>query len=202
MENVINQTEAQNLTKLAAFFSDQAYKTIKDGEVINYNDEKCIKIAGSHGNASGFDGDIYLNTVTNKIIVTFRGTEFGFDDEGYRDVLKTDITEFGFAEKPKQYDNAVELVEQAIKYLNNGYYYCEGLDETYYFSSDPSNLMIVGHSLGGGLAQLVGAQEEYKNYHVETFNAVGAKEILERHPDLFNEAANHYNIVNHVISSL
>ncbi len=35
-------------------------------------------------------------------------------------------------------------------------------------------MIITGHSLGGGLAELIGGQEEFKEISVETFNSIGA----------------------------
>lgn len=93
MENVVNQND--DIKRMAAFFAEQAYSEPIINTYTLYNDETYVRIASSHGNESGFDGDVYLNTVTHKIIVTFRGTEFGLNEEGYKDALKADIVEFG-----------------------------------------------------------------------------------------------------------
>lgn len=198
MENVTDTNE--EIKRMAAFFAQQAYNEPILGHYVEYNNQEYIRIVSSHNNNSGFDGDVYLNTNTKQIIVTFRGTEFGISEQGYLDAIKADVMDFGSGSVPAQYYDAKVLLNEAITILNNGEYYSSATGETYTFSSNPSNLMIVGHSLGGGLAQLVGAQEEYKNYRVETFNAVGAKEIIERNPGVFNEATDHSNITNHVIT--
>ena len=81
--------------------------------------------------------------------------------------------------KPEQYKDAENVLKEAIDILNDGYWENTITGERYTFSSDPSNLIITGHSLGGGLAQLIGAQDAYKQYEVHTFNAIGVAQMVD-----------------------
>lgn len=70
MENVTDTNE--EIKRMAAFFAQQAYNEPILGHYVEYNNQEYIRIVSSHNNNSGFDGDVYLNTNTKQIIVTFR----------------------------------------------------------------------------------------------------------------------------------
>lgn len=206
---VLENSETQNyddeqIKYLAAFFADKSYQSL-EGATLTYLQDEWIVIKEQHNNdettPSGFDGAVYLNPKTGQFVVTFRGTEFTADERGYRDAIKNDVLGFGYNKEPKQYEDAENLLKEAIGILNDGYWENTTTGERYTFSSDPSNLIITGHSLGGGLAQLIGAQEEYKQYQVHTFNAIGVAQMVDNlSKDGFNFSGDYSNITNHVIS--
>lgn len=119
-----------------------------DGE--NYNDE------------CGFQGGIYYNETTGDYVVVCRGTEFDFSsEERYRDFVKTDVCGFGQDEIPDDFKETKKLLDNLLK---NGV--------------AKSQIHIVGHSLGGGVAQMLGAMDDYKDIDVTTYNAVGVEHLL------------------------
>ena len=155
---VLENSETQNyddeqIKYLAAFFADKSYQSL-EGATLTYLQDEWIVIKEQHNNdgtnSSGFDGSVYLNKTNGQLVVAFRGTEFTADERGYRDAIKNDVLGFGYNKQPKQYEDAENLLKEAIKILNDGYWDNTLTGERYTFSSAPSNLIITGHSLGGG----------------------------------------------------
>lgn len=200
------QSKEDEINSLAAFFADEVYRSYQIQYIsVQYNNEEWIIIHELHKNdpkESGFDGAVYLNTKTGQLVVAFRGTEFTADERGWRDAIKNDVLGFGYNKEPEQYKDAENVLKEAIKILNRGEWINTITGERYTFSSDPSNLIITGHSLGGGLAQLIGAQDAYKQYQVHTFNAIGVAQMVDNldNKGEFKFSHNYSNIHNHVIS--
>lgn len=183
---VLENSETQNyndeqIKYLAAFFADKSYQSL-EGATLTYLQDEWIVIKEQHNNdgttPSGFDGAVYLNPNTGQFVVAFRGTEFTADERGYRDAIKNDVLGFGYNKEPEQYEDAKNLLDWAINQLNQGEWENTITGERYTFSSAPSNLIITGHSLGGGIAQLLGSLEDYKDIDVTTYNPVGVKHLL------------------------
>jgi len=108
------------------------------------------------GSAScGFQGVILENE--SEVICAFKGSKFGVT--GYQDWVVNDGA-IALGMMPKQAHSAAEMVEVAERYI------CGARGNR----SKP--LSIVGHSLGGGLAQLVGY---IRGTPFVTFNAPGMK---------------------------
>lgn len=123
----IENSEKQNYNEeqikwLAAFFADRCYHSPANEHSEIYNNEEWIVVKELHKNKigeSGFDGSIYFNTTTHKFIVAFRGTEFGLDNEAYRDFIRADVLEFGYNRQPRQYTDAKSLLDDAITHLQS-----------------------------------------------------------------------------------
>lgn len=113
--------------------------------------------------STGFQGGIYYNETTGDYVVVCRGTEFkSGNEEFYKDFVQTDVLEFGKDIVPSAFDATEELLLKAIDMANK----------------DHSKVHIVGHSLGGGIAQLLGSLEDYKDIDVTTYNPVGVEHLL------------------------
>lgn len=145
--------------------------------------------------ATGFQGGIYYNETTGDYVVVCRGTEFDGGEEQFKDFVKTDICGFGQDHIPDDFHGTEDLLDRAIE-LAGG---------------DHTKIHIVGHSLGGGVAQMLGAMDAYKDIDVTTYNAVGIEHLLGdlegadiEIQDNAKEAANIINYVtcNDVVSTI
>lgn len=117
----------------------------------------------SMNEATGFQGGIYYNETTGDYVVVCRGTEFkSGNEEFYKDFVQTDVLEFGKDIVPSAFYDTEELLIRAIDSAGG----------------DHSKVHIVGHSLGGGIAQLLGSLEDYKDIDVTTYNPVGVEHLL------------------------
>lgn len=135
--------------------------------------------------ATGFQGGIYYNETTGDYVVVCRGTEFDGGEEQFKDFVKTDICGFGQDEIPEDFKETKKLLDNLLK---NGV--------------AKSQIHIVGHSLGGGVAQMLGTMDDYKDIDVTTYNAVGVEHLLNDMQSagyvLQNNAKNATNINNYV----
>ncbi len=112
--------------------------------------------------ATGFQGGIYYNETTGDYVVVCRGTEFDGGEEQFKDFVKTDICEFGQGNIPDDFYGTKDLLDRAIELAGDVH----------------AKVHIVGHSLGGGVAQMLGAMDAYKDIDVTTYNAVGIEHLL------------------------
>ncbi len=102
---------------------------------------------------TGFGASAYLCKSTNEIIIAYRGTKPNSIGDLQNDLnLATSFT-------PSQY----EFAKTYLKGIQNQ------------LSSEEHKIFITGHSLGGGLAQLIGA---YAHLPTVTFNGVGMDQLL------------------------
>ncbi|MDE2154857.1 MAG: hypothetical protein KGJ32_03035, partial [Xanthomonadaceae bacterium] len=141
-----------------AFLSQVVYKDLEEGKDATRTSLFIVKEV--YSDPSGFYGAIFQDTVTNELVVAFRGTEL--PDDTVRDAIETDEQMFVDGVN-QQLDGARRLMEKAIELSATG-----GIEGG---APNPVQLSVTGHSLGGSLAQVM--SYDY-NLYGETFNAYGA----------------------------
>lgn len=125
---------------------------------------------------TGFAAIAYRNPSTNEVVIAYRGT----NSTELVDWTKNNLN-IGMGEVPVQYTEASHFYNLvAEKY---------GKD----------NITVIGHSLGGALAQLIGA--EY-NVNTITFNAPGVLHLLKNiNPNLSLNKSDYTNITNYNLAN-
>ncbi len=123
-----------------------------------------IFVPPSQNDPTGFQGVAYRNLLTNEIVVAFRGTEIGESGDRIADL------QIGLARIPDQYASA------------RTFFYDNVLAQA---DADPSmeggnySVSLTGHSLGGGIAQLLGAET---GLPTTTYNAPGVADVWVNQP--------------------
>ncbi len=135
----------------------------------------------TEGASTGFQGVAYRNTQTNEIVVAFRGTELTQGGD-----LQSDL-QIGLGNVPAQYADAQAFYTRVLGEAN------AKIDGTY-------TVALTGTSLGGGLAQLLGAQT---GLTTATFNAPGMMDIWVNqfggNPNGFYDNINNYNTLGDIV---
>lgn len=111
------------------------------------------RIATSPVNDSGYQGAAFQRIGTNEIVLANRGTEPTQSTDLLADLQMV------LRQVPDQYHDAQNFLQQVMD-ANNG-----------------ANISITGHSLGGALSQLLGANTGLETV---TFNPYGAKQLAEQ----------------------
>ncbi|MBT7088676.1 hypothetical protein HN928_06920, partial [bacterium] len=124
--------------------------------------------------ANGYNGAALYNAATGQVIVAHRGTEAGKDhwDVATDGLLATKIN-LQEASAKKFY----ALLEKKLT-IDSGY-------------TNASIALNVGHSLGGGLAQLMTAENEGTSGYAITFNAAGAAQFETTNSASFTNITNY-----------
>lgn len=182
---------SNDLENIAAKLSDFAYynfSKIKNNEII-FSDIKLkdwrffqIENIDSIIKESVF---CVVNQLENSIFVVFKGSEpCIFDIEKFlKDWFVSDLKML-FGDLPLNFMDFYKYVKQ-IKNLFHGY-----------------KIYLTGHSLGGSIAQLLGAVEDFQKFKVFTFNAFGTKHLLPCLSDNNLEISTCFeNIKNYCIDS-
>lgn len=120
-----------------------------------------------------FAAAAYYNTETNEVIIAYRGSELDHDDW-----INNNFGGFGTDSLPPQFTPAkafydkvkAEFDTQAFKTAHN---------ITTSLTFDQINKGFTGHSLGGGLAQLMGSLAECSNIQTYTYNGIGCQPLLD-----------------------
>ena len=150
-----------SIYKDMAMLADIAYETIevndptKNGYTVRQN---------SPANFSGFAATLYQKG--DEIVLAIRGTEVGVDKlrQMYYDVIVADVAELGTNSIPKS------QVTDMIKFIDE-------LKDSSNLVSKNSKVTIVGHSLGGALAQIASKMYPGLFDKCYTFNSPSGKEL-------------------------
>jgi len=185
MSNIINN---------CAYLSDDAYKDRAVGEIVDFSDSSKWKVLSSStalqdnpewNSSSGFAAAAYyrvdaagkplLKDGELDVVVAYRGTEPEIKEDWKTNLeIAFDIESKANSQFNQAKDFFTKDIDEAIK--NNaeisGYYNPE--DSV----NNKINFTITGHSLGGGLAQIVGSANGEETY---TFNAIGVKHLADGH---------------------
>ncbi|MCW0392237.1 MULTISPECIES: hypothetical protein [Xanthomonas] len=124
--------------------------------------------------ASGYQGILYQRLDTKELIVAHRGSEF--DRQPWRDGLVADGGMVATRHNAQAAD-AIEFTRHALETAKQIGQYTNAHDVT-----------VVGHSLGGGLAEITAHHFGLKG---ETFNGYGAVSLDRRIPEGGNAVINH-----------
>jgi Lipase (class 3) len=112
---------------------------------------------GSYGDKTGFGANVYRDG--NKVVVAIRGTD------NFYNVL-TDYA-LGTGKADQSMIDAVKQVSDLITQIKA--------------SIPDADISLTGHSLGGGIAQIVAAAN---GISADTFNAPGVAQVVENNPNL------------------
>jgi len=136
---------------------------LQQGSIITRGDQtlKVVQIySDSETTNTGFKGVVYQDLSTNAYIASFTGTQSTDIKDAYADY------QMSHGEVPDQFNSAKDFM-QNLK------------------ASDGSSITtdqiqsITGHSLGGSLAEMIGALKDYKDVNVDTYNAYGVDHLLD-----------------------
>ena len=114
-----------------------------------------------------FAAGAYYNAATNEVIIAYRGSELDNDDW-----INNNFGGFGTDSLPGQFQNAYDF----YTYVKNNIAIGE-------YSQIPTTTVdgmgFTGHSLGGGLAQLMGSLAECSDIQTYTYNGIGCEPLLD-----------------------
>ena len=158
-----------NDVKDSAFLADQAYNNFPNGRKITNpatgSSFEVVKQVNDEN--TGFSGTVFKNTDTNEYVIAFRGS----------DDIKGDWIDHNskmlFKKKGPQFDQAFDFANKEIAEI---------------LAKDPdAKISTTGHSLGGSLAQAVGAKSKLQT---TTFNAFGIGAFAENENILTKDEIN------------
>lgn len=130
-----------------------------------------------YNNSTGFAGSAFINKETGEIVIAFRGTDDLLDWINGNLVIGTPQTGH---ELPLQYNAALNFYNS----IRNKY--------------PDLSISITGHSLGGMLAQLVGATTLAQTV---TFNSIGVEHLLDDLDPPLSKSMNYSNIKNYSLEN-
>ena len=176
----------QDYAILATLEQDKTKKILTETNFVNINKKyKKINMENSKNPISGYQGYLYKKNDADLYIVVHEGSEdlaniFKKYSDFKKDWFKTDGQIIN-DKIPDQFYDAKKFLETVKSHYGD------------------EKIIQIGQSLGGNLAQTLGALEENKTIETITFNALGAKQIEEYLKvegfQLSNNNSNIHNIV-------
>lgn len=136
-----------------------------------YKVVKEIKLCNDTRNETGFHADLYYNEVTETYVISFAGTDDKKDVQADATIGKNIL--YGENNKIPQYEMAMEIAELINKIPKE--------------EKDKLNIEVVGHSLGGGLASIVGLET---GIETKTFNASAVPDGFLKEKGLYDKVNN------------
>ena len=154
---------------------DNQLKIISEYVYLNnltYLPKKWEKIAISKNEQTGFYGEAFIDKKEKNIVIAFRGTDL---NKGINEAKKDLVNDNYLLLKiiPPQVNNAREFMNKVKKDFK-GY-----------------NITLTGHSLGGSLSQIIGAETGEKTV---TFGAYGTKQLIHSGSNNFYNIKNYGNV--------
>ena len=157
-QNNVKLNEAKDF----AFLADKSYKTAngkegqlpkaKEGEVTNPATGSSFEVVKQvNDENTGFSGTVFKNTETNEYVIAFRGTN---DSEDILDDIIMFATSSGSLGDVtnKQFSQAFAFASEQIAEI---------------LAKDPdAKISAAEHSLGGSLAQIIGAKPKLQNHNI------------------------------------
>ncbi len=161
-----------------AFLADKSYKlgdANKGQTITDPNGNRWVVVDVSRETSTGYQGALLKNLDTGKYELVSRGTEF--DREPIKDGV-ADL-QMGLGRLPDQIADARAFLQASLdKIIDDG-------------GTTSSDLSLTGHSLGGSITQVLGA--ENPQLRATAFNPYGTGNLIPE--------GNHPNITNHIASS-
>jgi Ca2+-binding RTX toxin-like protein len=128
------------------------------------------------GGLNGYQGGVFVNVDTNEVVLANRGTSITSPSDVATDLIMS----VGLL--PSQFDSAKAAYNAAV-------------DFSELLGYGPANVTVTGHSLGGSIAQYLGA---LNGCVTETFNAYGIGNVLEQNNIQVLDPS---KITNHVLDA-
>ena len=160
-----------------AFLADKSYKLgdANKGQTITDPNGNRWMVVDTRDTATGYQGALLKNLDTGKYELVSRGTEF--DREPIKDGV-ADL-QMGLGRLPDQIADARAFLQASLdKIIDDG-------------GTPSSDLSLTGHSLGGSITQVLGAENPL--LRATAFNPYGTGNLIPE--------GNHPNITNHIASS-
>ena len=181
-------TTLDRTTQNYAALATASYETCGGNEVAGYTR---LARYETNNDTSGFHGSVFTNG--NEVVIAYEGTTrkrdaiFGFFKSFWSNYDQSGDSGSNAAmlrnELPMQYQDALDLYRRVQS------------DKAF----EGKKIVIVGHSLGGGLAELVASTRDKEGnvpkIEAITFNAMGTKAIIDKPNDNIEELGNTRNYV-------
>lgn len=150
-------------------------ESLPNGDVSNVHQSilsVAEKINECNKSETGFHAELYYNEATGTYVISIRGTEFTDLNDDITDAkIGTNVLGTNF--EIKQYEMAMEIAEVINKISKE--------------ERDNLNIEVVGHSLGGGLASIVGLET---GIDAKTFNAATVPDNFLKEKGLYDKVNN------------
>jgi len=173
-KNVLSSDKKSDLQKLEKhkIYSLIAKDTKSDMPELDIPGYK--RVLYFNNSQTGFNATIYENKYNNELVLAYRGTD---NREGVLDDIKMLQNCI-----PEQYHDAIKIYDDVLNCFPN------------------KKIVVIGHSLGGSLAQLVAST--YPEVEAVTFDPYGTSQIIEKYGLKDNKNCTNYTTDGSVVSSV